>query len=100
MKTVRRDKLKRLAAAGRLVLVGSYRFDDLTGESSNDKELPVRLAAGQDDWQSGFCNLSERDFASRSGSAWENPNGSVTLWVHSNRSLDFRVLPHPGKGKS
>ena len=93
MKTVRRDKLKRLAAAGRLVMVESYHFDDMTGESRGNKELPVRVMSGHGDWKEGWCNVWEIDFTTKSGSAWENPNGTITLYIHSNSNLDFRVLP-------
>lgn len=95
--TVRRDKLLRLARTGRLVLVGSYHFDDQHGESGlgKGKELPVRFQ-GPDlkpwDRQDGVAYFKDSDFEGNSGGAYANENGTVHLRVHSNENYDFRVL--------
>lgn len=97
IKTVRRDALKRLAEAGRLVLADSYHFDDQHGESRGNEPMPVAIKPADDkDRKSGTCYLFKHDFESSSGRAYENPNGTITLIVHSNSNYTFRVLP---KGK-
>lgn len=96
-KTMRRDKLKRLAAAGRLVMIDSYHFDDMLGESRHEgKEIPVRLRKGPGDFEQGVCLLSDHDFTSGVGhaSVTNTPRGEiVNLYVHSNSNMTFRVLP-------
>lgn len=92
IKGMRRDQLKRLAAKGRLAMVESYHFDDQYGESRGNVELPVRIKADPADWKDGWCNLAGHEFTSNCGRAWVNADGTVTLYVHSNRSLTFRVL--------
>lgn len=95
MRTFNRGKLRKLVEAGRVEMTGAYSFDDMTGaELIRDKRLPVRMHPG--DWhdcQQGTCYLHEHDFKSKSGRAWENPNGTVTLVVHSNCNYDLRILP-------
>ena len=90
-----RGTLKKLAEQGKLVMVGAYHFDDLTGEKRICKELPVRVRQpGEDwhDWPEGICHLWAHDFKSKSGGAWENPNGTITLIVHSNCNYTFRRI--------
>jgi hypothetical protein len=41
MKTFRRDKLRKLIEAGRVVTVGTYSFDDMSGERRTSHEMPV-----------------------------------------------------------
>lgn len=91
MATFRRDKLLRLARAGRLVMVGNYHFDDLHGASRENVELPVRVKNGHSDWIDGYCNMSPGDFTSY-GRAWLNPDGTIHLHIHSNHNIDFRIL--------
>lgn len=92
MKTVRRDTLKKLAAKGRLAMVDSLSFDDQYGQERCQVELPVRILADYRDHKDGYCNLHASDFDSSSGSARANANGTVSLRVHSNNSMTFRVL--------
>lgn len=96
MKTIRRDLLLRLARAGKLVLVGSYSFDDQHGSDviqpgaarPGDAEPAARglvptgghvLGAGQRVRGQARPRVGEH-------------NGTVTLYVHSNSNYDFRVL--------
>jgi hypothetical protein len=91
---MRRDKLRRLAEAGRLTLTSSYSFDDMHGESrTENRQIPVQMMPADRQTREGICYLFPSDFASGSGRAWVNPNGTVTLIVHSNRNLTFTVLP-------
>jgi hypothetical protein len=95
MKTIRRDKLLRLARNGKLVTVSSYSFDDMHGASRSKTERPVAIIPeGNPDWwkerKEGVAYLHASDFTG-SGRAWENPNGTITLIVHSNLNYDFRV---------
>lgn len=92
MKTFNRGKLKKLAAAGKLLLAESYHFDDMMGEHRNkDAAIPVRIKAGYGDFIEGYCNLFESDFSGKSGRAWENADGTITLIVHSNANYTFKV---------
>ena len=100
MKTFRRDKLLRLAEAGRLVSVGSYHFDDMYGASRVREEMPVEIQPDDPAERrhgDGVCRLFRSSFSGY-GRAWENSDGTVTLIVHSNCNYDFRVLP-PKKDK-
>ena len=95
--TYNRGKLLRLAKAGRLVRVASYRFDDMYGAEqtrSDAAEIPVRIIARGSEWKDGFCNLYESDFKS-SGRAWDNGNGTICLYIHSNHNVDVRVIDVP-----
>ncbi len=93
-KTFRRDKLRRLIEAGKVVAVGSYHFDDMTGEArSQGISTPVAMKPA--DWRDrkeGVFYVSPWDFDSKSGSCWQSENGVITLYVHSNSHYDFRLL--------
>jgi len=93
MKTFRRDKLRRLIEAGKVVLDSAYHFDDMMGESRTDKEMPVAITP-QDRLarKEGICYIFASDFEGY-GRAWLNPNGTVTLIVHSNCNYTFKILP-------
>lgn len=93
MKTIRRDKLKRLAEADKLVVVDAYEFDDMLGASRVKEETKVRMAPkdGGERYLPGHITLDESDFKSSVGRAWENPNGTITLIVHSNLNYTFKV---------
>jgi len=93
MKTIRRDRLRRLCAQGRLEVVGSYHFDDMAGESRDSaKGMPAAIRpADWHDRKDGVCYLFEHDFTSSAGRAWENPDGTITLYVHSNSNYTLRI---------
>jgi len=103
MKTIRRDVLLRKAKAGKLVRVESYQFDDMYGESRTEAgkdgavEIPVRICDGARDCKEGYCNLTEFEFGTKSGAAWRNENGTITMVVHSNMSYTFREVDNNGK---
>ena len=108
MKTFRRDKLRRLIAAGRVVATDTYHFDDMTGTSRNQTERPVGLTkSGPDEWknrQEGTVYLFPSDFTSKSGTCYESgttPEGDllVTLIVHGNSNFTFRILPQGTRGQ-
>lgn len=94
MKTYRRDKLRRLVEAGKVVMAGSYHFDDMYGESRH-KGDPIPCALMPQDRSTrkqGVCYMFDHDFNSGSGRAWINPDGSIHLYVHSNSSYDLRII--------
>lgn len=96
-KTYNRGKLLRLAKAGRLVRVASYSFDDMYGESRTREgapEIPVRIIRNGGEWKEGFCNLYPSDFQT-SGRAWQNENGTICLYIHSNSNVDVRIVDEP-----
>jgi hypothetical protein len=96
LKTFRRDKLRRLIEAGRVVTVGTYHFDDMTGESRSRERMPVAIGGG--DWRErkpGVCYLWQGALGTGSGSCYtrgDNPN-RITLIVHSNSSYELEILP-------
>lgn len=91
-KTFRRDKLRRLVEAGKVVAVGTYHFDDMHGESRTQKEMPCAMKpADYRDRKEGVCYLTEHDFTSGSGGAWQSDNGVISLHVHSNSNYDLRI---------
>lgn len=96
MQTFNRGKLRRLVQAGKVTMVSGYHFDDMYGESRSHKELPVAIVPEHEpgDWRwrkEGVCYLFPSDFTAKSGCCWLNPNGTVTLIVHSNSNYTFRV---------
>lgn len=99
IKTLRRDKLLRLAKAGRLVLVDSYHYDEMTGSQRGGPEMPVRIREQPHDWLTGYCNLGTYEFTNKSGRAWQEENGLVTLYYHSNCNYTFRILDEAPKAE-
>lgn len=91
-KKFRRDRLLRLARAGKLVAVESYHYDDMHGQSMPNHYKPVHVMEGGKH-KDGSFNVHESDFRSKSGSCWLNPSGNVTLYVHSNCNYTFKILP-------
>jgi len=92
MKTFRRDKLRRLVEQGKIETVATYHFDDMYGESRGHQSMPCAIMPK--DWhdrKEGICYMFDHDFTSGSGRAWLNPNGTVTLIVHSNSNYDLRI---------
>lgn len=98
MKTFNRGKLRRLAQAGRLVVVDSYHFDDMYGSSRSSKEMPVIYGypVNRSEMKDGIVYLDEFHFTGKSGSAYysyDNREDMVTLHVHSNLNFTFKILP-------
>ena len=90
-KTLRRDALLRKAKAGKLVLVDSYHFDDMMGESRSNKEMPVAIRPEKfEDRKEGVAYLFEQDFKTKSGAAYLCDNGTISLHVHSNCHFTLR----------
>lgn len=93
MARMRRDKLKRLAKNGRLVMTSSYHFDDLHGASRGNVEMPVAYSEERGIFPDGVCVMRPHDFASGVGGASVSDDGKhVTLYIHSNHNVSFRVL--------
>lgn len=94
MKTFNRGKLRKLAAAGKLLCVDYYHFDDMYGaERKNGASIPVVYPKPADwhDRTNGILYLDDMDFRTKSGCCWENPNGTITLIIHSNLNYTFKV---------
>lgn len=92
-KTFRRDVLRRLVEAGKVEVVGSRHFDEMSGEQQ--ATTTRRCAMAPNTWlarTSEVFYLHPTDFTSSSGSCWKNPDGTITLYVHSNSSYDFRRI--------
>jgi hypothetical protein len=98
--TFRRDKLRRLIEAGRVVRTESYHFDDMMGQSitrvgkDGAVEMPVKMTDASEHWTrpEGFVYLYPSDLTGH-GRAHQNADGTVTLYVHSNCNFTFRILP-------
>ena len=90
-KTIRRDLLKKAVAAGKMVSTGSYHYDDMTSSERRSTTIPARLSSGHGDFIEGECNLTDFDFRSSSGCAYENEDGTITLHVHSNCTYDLKL---------
>ena len=73
-------------------MIESYHFDDMLGEDRSTGTIPVRMRENFGDWKEGFLSLSEHDFRSKSGCAYDSGNGTVTLIVHSNCSYVLREV--------
>lgn len=93
IKTFRRDKLQRLVEAGRIMMIDAYRFDDMHGETQTTGPMPVAMIPEDRKTEPGICYMFPSDFTSKSGYCWQNEDGSITLSIHSNRSLTLKVLP-------
>jgi hypothetical protein len=89
-KTFRRDKLLRLARAGKLVMISSYHFDDMFGASGTKKELPVKILEMDENREEGIAYVYASDFGGH-GRAYQGESGLVTLYVHSNCNYTFRI---------
>lgn len=92
MSTFNRGKLRKLVEAGKVTMVGSYHFDDMHCEDRSHDEMPVAIKP--EDWhdrKQGVCYLSDWDFRSVSGAARINPNGTISLRVHSNCNYTLRI---------
>jgi len=93
MKTLKRNILRKMIERGELVAVDSYHFEDVLGESRGSATgKPVRIATSGTDCKNGFCNIFASSLTSRCGSAWINEDGTITLYVHSNCSFDFKRI--------
>lgn len=102
---IRRDKLFRLAQAGKLVAVASYHYDEMTGESRSDGvRFPVRIIENGNEFKEGWYNLRRFDFESSCGSASLSTDGMIAhLYVHSNCNYGFRMADgsaFTGNGKT
>ncbi len=92
LKTFRRDKLRRLVEAGKLITVGTYHFEDMTGVQRTDTPMPVAIAPR--DWRdrkAGICYLRSDEFDGKSGCCYQDDSGVITLIVHGNSNYDFRM---------
>ncbi len=102
MKTVNRGWLKKQVANGKMEALCNYSFDPMTdGIEYGDKQWrPARLQVREydennklvnDDWIEGMSNFTEWDFKTKSGCAYQNNDGTITLIIHSNESYELRI---------
>ncbi len=92
MSAFRRDKLRRLVEAGKMQVIGTYHFDDQFGTSGGKKLMECGIMPEDRDTRiPGVCYLFPSDFKSSAGCCWKNPNGTITLIVHSNSNYDFQL---------
>jgi hypothetical protein len=96
-RTVRRDKLKRDIQKGLYVCKCNHRYtDDYAYDyASNYGETDFMEVKVQDhngrEHGKGILYLHPEDFSGY-GNAWENEDGTVTLWIHSNLSYDLKKV--------
>lgn len=91
-KTINRGQLKRLVERGDLEARTEYCFDETMGCTQGDSSpwKPARLRREYGDTKQGFFNISDFSFRTKSGAAWQNPNGTITLMVHGNEYIELR----------
>lgn len=92
--TFRRDKLRRLAEQGKLVLVSSYEYDDMSG-LTQQKDVSIPVAISPSDFRErkeGIAYIHPSDFDTVSGRARKGDNGTIHLKVHGNCYYDFRIV--------
>ena len=97
MKTIRRDKIKRLIENGKIEARCKYRYtDDYAYDNianfGKTGWLPARISSGYSDKKEGYINFEEHDFRYKSGTAWENEDGTITFMVLSNNSFALRIV--------
>lgn len=92
-KTFNRGQLFKLVKAGRVYLTESYSFDDMYGsERQQGIRKPVAIRPeDMKDRKEGIAYLFESDFSTKSGCAWKNANGTVTLIIHSNCNVTLAI---------
>jgi len=114
MTTVKRNWLKRQIELGKVEakcthhLTDDYAFDNankfgvtdwLKCRISRPTWKDVTLYNGNtitvrddDDFVTGQMNLDDHDFEGKPGRAWRNPDGTITLIVHSNLAYEMRLV--------
>ncbi len=91
IKTFRRDRLLRMAQQGKLVVVDSYSYDDMTGSVRNKTERPVKIVEPGDSRPEGTVCLFPSDF-NGSGRAYQYvEDGRIVLHIHGNLNVTFRI---------
>ncbi len=92
MSTFNRGKLLRLARAGKLIAVKSYRFDEYSGTQRDTGEMPVVIREQPNqEYKEGTYYLWESDFKGH-GHATLNPDGTVWLYIHSNSNVTLKII--------
>ena len=70
-----------------------YEFDMTGGSRKAHSSMPVAILGPDRERKEGVFYVLDFDFASKSGGCWKNSDDTVTLFVHSNCSYTFRILP-------
>ena len=99
MKTVNRGKLKRLAEQGKLLGRCKYRYtddyiyDNATNFGRMENYFPVFLIPneGRHEIPEGHIGIYEWYFTCKSGRAWEEEDGTITFYPHSNLSYQLKI---------
>lgn len=107
MKTVRRDWIMRQIDKGNIEAKCTYNYtDDFYAWEDRNRNifstdwLPVRISRPKFDSSyrysdvdriDGHINFMPHELKSRSGSAWWNEDGTITLLVHSNLCYTLRI---------
>ncbi len=100
MKTVNRGKLKRLAEQGKLLARCNYCYtDDYAWDNANNfgrtkQYLPVYvIQKGESRWNvpEGYIGIDEYYFRCKGGHAWEEKDGTITLYPYQNLSYSLKI---------
>lgn len=90
--TIRRDKLLRLALAGKLVAVGSYHSVDNDGSVvRKNVGYPVRILSEYGECQEGFYNMAPDHFRSRSGCAFLSDDRMMARMTVDSNCYEFAM---------
>jgi hypothetical protein len=94
MKVVRRESLLKLGKDEKLTLINNYSMSEEDNESIRMRNVSIPVIIGTvdiEDKKEGFWYVPEQDFKSKNGRAWENIDGTITMVVHKEKSMTFRV---------
>lgn len=85
MKTINRGWLRKQIEKGNMEIKCLYYMTD-------DYKIDADRNFGKTEWvDAKEFNLTERDFKTKSGCAWQNEEGIISLVIHSNRAYDIRI---------
>jgi len=92
MKTLNRSTLRNMINRGEIISGSSYAYDEMSGTTIGNGEnpRPVRFMEddGNKDYQK-FYYIWRTDLTTKSGRAYYNADGTITVIVHSNLNYTF-----------
>ena len=91
MQTVNRGWLKRQVAAGKMEAANDHSYDEMTGQKDGGDWFPAVLKAQGEPSKPGQISFTDWEFRTKSGTAYRNSDGTITLIIHSNQSYKLRV---------
>ena len=95
-KTINRGWLKKQVEKGNIIVKCNYHYtDDYKFDNENNfGETGWAEAYLNEEWghfEEGKMKFKSWDFKTKSGAAWQDEKGIITLMVHSNLSYDMKL---------